>query len=152
MGGNPLANLAALGLGGLTGTGGGGSMNASGNTSVWKFLEKFIDYKVIWMVTDCSFSSAGGQSTAFGRRRWNSFWCSSTIARDGGPQWTHRMHHRQRGHQNCRNSVNTSLIAYFCLSLVVEKSMMPRGNCLYLHGFSDLCVCFFSTPSAFIFN
>ena len=28
--GNPLANLAALGLGGLTGTGGGGSMNASG--------------------------------------------------------------------------------------------------------------------------
>ena len=28
--GNPLANLAALGLGGLTGSSGGGSMNASG--------------------------------------------------------------------------------------------------------------------------
>ena len=28
---NPLANLAALGLGGLAGTGGAGSMNATGN-------------------------------------------------------------------------------------------------------------------------
>ena len=31
LGNNPLANLAALGLGGLTGAGGGGSMNASGS-------------------------------------------------------------------------------------------------------------------------
>ena len=31
MAGNPLVNLAALGLGGLTGSGGGGSMNASSN-------------------------------------------------------------------------------------------------------------------------
>ena len=88
MAGNPLVNLAALGLGGLTGSGGGGSMNASSNNFI-KFQTTAFLLMVCFSIfhfpvlrsTDGSLSSNGKQSTTFRR---NSNKCAPTVARDGG--------------------------------------------------------------------
>ena len=118
MAGNPLANLAALVLGGLTGSGDGGSMNALSNNLIkfpiatYRFFKNgdcfFTFYFPVLLSTDWQqwqtinkLRSGGGISTSVSQQ-------SQEMA---VPKELHWMYHRKGRCQNCWNSVESSQLS-----------------------------------------
>ena len=89
-----------------------------------RLINFWIDGRIVLCQLLCSISRIGWQPVALRRRteRRQPVGRAAADARNGSAQWTYRLYHRQRRHQNCRNSVSHLSCHLFCVAFAAAAA------------------------------